>query len=186
MTFDEIKKELEIKLNQKRFAHCMGVAQTGEKLAEIYDANPKKAYLAGVLHDCAKNYTDEKMHEKVKCYGIELDDVLKKSPHLVHAFVGAEEARRIYGIDDSEIYDAIYRHSLGGANMALLTKIIYLSDGIEPSRDYCGVEKIRETALFDIDKAVLMYTDATIEFVIKSGRLLHPSAVETRNFYLDK
>lgn len=186
MTVESIKAELEKRLKPQRYAHSLGVAETARELAKIYGADEDKAYLAGILHDCAKNYTSDELYEKSARYGIVLDEISQKSPPLVHAYVGAEEARRIYGVCDDEVYDAIYRHTTGGANMALLTKIIYLADGIEPHRQYDGVEKIRQTARENIDRAVVMYTDSTITYVIKQGQLLHTGAVDTRNFYLGK
>ena len=184
MTIDEIKCELEKKLNPKRYIHSEAVADTAVKLARIYGADEKKAYLAGILHDCAKCYTDGEMFCLMDKYGIEPDGICRISTGLLHGFVGAEEARRIYGVDDDEIYDAIYYHTIGKPKMPLLTKIIYLADGIEPNRIYEEAEQIRSEAVKNINKAVVMYTDSTVEYVLKRGLLLHPAAVQTRNYYL--
>lgn len=183
---ESVKTELKIRLKPQRYLHCVSVAQTAAALAAKYGANERKAYLAGILHDCAKNHTDSELFSLAAEYGIELDEVCKKSPGLLHAFVGAQEARRIYGVCDLEIYDAIYRHTIGGADMPILSEIIYLADGIEPLRSYEGVDEIRRAARESLHRAVVMYTDATVEYVIKRGLLLHPAAVETRNFYLGK
>lgn len=186
MTLNEIKKRLENTLKPSRFAHSVSVAQTASDLAEIYNADAGKAYLAGILHDCAKNYTNGELFELAKKYNIELDEVCKSSANLLHGFVGAYDAKKVYGINDSEIFDAIYYHTVGKPDMPILTKIIYVSDGIEPLRNYPGVEEIRKCAFENLDKAVVMYTDATIKFVLEKGILLHNASVETRNYYLKK
>ena len=53
-------------------------------------------------------------------------------------------------------------------------------------RNYAGVDEIRMVSQTNLYKALVMYTDATIKYVLKRGFLLHPAAIETRNFYLDK
>lgn len=184
MTIDDIKTELSKKLNHKRYIHSLAVADTAMKLANIYGGDEKKAYLAGILHDCAKCYDNEELFRHIDAYGIMVDDVCKNSPGLLHGFVGAYELKSIYGIEDTQIYDAVYYHTIGKADMPLLTKIIYLADGIEPNRAYDGVEEIRKTAETDINKAVVMYTDCTVKYILNNGMLLHPSAVQTRNYYL--
>lgn len=72
-------------------------------------------------------------------YAIKLDEVTKKQVGLIHAFLGAEIAKDLFGIDDDEIYDAIFYHTVGKPDMSLLTKIIYIADAIEPLRNYDGV-----------------------------------------------
>jgi len=186
MTLREINDKLKSSLKPSRYRHSVSVAKTAERLADIYGADKEKAYLAGLVHDCAKNYPMEELFSMAKEFSLEIDEISKSSWGLVHGYVGAQVAKRDYEIDDSEIYDAIYYHTIGKADMPLLTKIIYLADGIEPLRTYEGVKEIRLVSEKNIDKAVLMYTNATIRHVINRGFLLHPAAVETRNFYIQK
>lgn len=95
-------------------------------------------------------------------------------------------AKREYGIDDEEIYDAIYYHTMGKPDMSLLTKIIYIADGIEENRHYDGVDRIRSLAEEDLDKALILQIDYTIKSVISKGGLLHTNTIDTRNWYLSK
>ena len=50
--------------------------------------------------------------------------------------LGAEIAKREYGIKDEEILNAIRFHTTGRKNMTKLEKLIYLADYIEPNRKY--------------------------------------------------
>lgn len=186
MTLKEINNKLKSTLKPSRYRHSVSVAETAAQLAEIYGVNREKAYLAGLVHDCAKNYSKEELMQLADDFSIKIDDISRESWGLIHGFVGAELAVREYEIDDKEIYDAIYYHTVGKADMPVLTKIIYLADGIEPLRNYDGVNEIRLIGKQNIDKAVVLYTDATIKHVINRGFLLHPAAVETRNFYVQK
>ena len=110
----------------------------------------------------------------------------KKQVGLIHAFLGAEVAKDLFGVDDDEIYDAIFYHTVGKPDMSLLTKIIYLADAIEPLRNYDGVEHLRELAHSDLDKALVYQIDITIKSVLKKGSLLHLNTVDTRNYYLSR
>ena len=55
-----IKEWLENNLSSKRFHHSLGCAETAQKLAKLFNLDENKAYLAGLIHDCAKNFDDEK------------------------------------------------------------------------------------------------------------------------------
>ena len=54
MSIDEILKCLKEDLNPERYEHSLGVAEMARELAERFACDPEKAYVAGLLHDCAK------------------------------------------------------------------------------------------------------------------------------------
>ena len=57
-----IKKKVKKVLDKDRYQHTLGVAYTAASLAMRYGIDIERAYLAGILHDCAKNIpNDEKM-----------------------------------------------------------------------------------------------------------------------------
>lgn len=184
MSTEEITELLKCRLKPKRFQHSLGVAATARSLALRYGADEDKAYLAGILHDCAKCFSEEELSRKIRQYGIQLDEISLRSPQLWHSFVGAHEAREVYGIDDEGIFDAIYYHTIGKANMQKLSAIVYLADAVEPMREYPGVDSLRELANKSLDEAVLAYTEQSIKFVLNKGALLHPNAVSIRNYYI--
>ena len=186
MTINEMTAKLKGSLLEKRYIHSLGVMECAVELAKKYGADQEKAAVAGLLHDCAKNYSKEDMYTLCREYGIELDDVMKNSSGLIHGLLGAEVAKREYGIDDPEIYDAIYYHTVGKPDMSLLTQIIYIADGIEVNRHYDGVDRIRSLAEEDLDKALILQIDYTIKSVISKGGLLHTNTIDTRNWYLSK
>ena len=186
MTINQMTAKLKGSLLEKRFIHSLGVMESAVELAKRYGADEEKAAIAGLLHDCAKNYSKEDMYSLCDEYGIELDEVMMNSSGLIHGLLGAEVAKREYGVDDPEIYDAIYYHTVGKPDMSLLTQIIYIADGIEPNRHYDGVDRIRSLAEEDLDKALILQIDYTIKSVISKGGLLHTNTIDTRNRYLAK
>jgi len=184
MTIDQMREKLKIALTEKRYNHSIGVMQTAVELAHHYGADVHKTAVAALLHDCAKNYSTAEMFELCERFNIKIDETSKASPGLIHGFLGAVIASKYYGVDDPEIYDAIYYHTVGKPDMSLITKIIYIADGIEPGRTYDGVERIRDIVFEDIDKALILQIDYTIHSVINRGALLHTNTIDTRNFYL--
>lgn len=173
-------------LSHERFLHTMGVAKTAKSLASHWGYDPDKAYLTGLLHDCAKDIPFAEAIEDCCKSGATLKDICIKEPGLIHPYHGVIIAERVYGVTDKEILSAIKHHTTGHANMPLLTKIIYLSDSIEPTRTHAGVEIMRVLAYKDLDEAILRTMDATIRHIINKGGLLDKDTVDARNYLIIK
>ncbi len=176
-----IKDKLQAALKPERYRHSLGVCSEAVKLAKRYGADENKAYTAGLLHDCAKGMSiDEQINECHK-RGVELDNIMLKCPAVIHAPLGAAVAADEYGINDSEILEAIRYHTTAKADMTTLDKIIYLADMIEPSRSFDGVELLRKTAYEDLDTAVLEAIRQSIFFNLKKNAVIHPKTLEAWN-----
>lgn len=179
-----MKNKLKGTLSEKRYKHSLGVCDEAVKLAEKYVADTEKAYLAGLLHDCAKGYDTDKQIELCAKYGIELDEITLACKAVIHAPLGAAVAKDKYGIDDEEILEAIRCHTVAKASMSLLDKIIYIADMIEPMRDFPGVEKLRKAAYEDIDKAFIMGLKQSIVFNAEKNKIIHPDTISAWNYML--
>ncbi len=59
--------------------------------------------------------------------------------------------------------------------MTTLEKILYLADYMEPHRDFPGVERLRELAYVDLDAAVALGCEMSIEEMKEKGRPVHPN-----------
>jgi nicotinate-nucleotide adenylyltransferase len=156
-----IKQNLRQALSAERFAHTLSVAGEAKKLGHhhgLSDAALEKLHLAALLHDCAKNYCDERpfaeIDELCRKNGLVLDDFFAQAPWLAHPFVGAIFAKLKYGVCDIEILDAIACHTFGRQNMTTIDKILRIADFIEPMRPPDDARrKARELAYADLDAA---------------------------------
>lgn len=184
MEFDTILKKLKNVLDPNRFNHSVNVMEMAESLAKYYGADINKARLAGILHDCGKNYKGDDARDYVKNMGYEPDEIEMLQPKLLHGIIGENLAKEIYGVTDEEILGAIRWHTTGKAGMNLLEKIIYIADYIEPLRSFEGIENMRKVAFEDLDKCIVYCSESTIDFILKKGVLLHQNTVETRNYSL--
>lgn len=180
----DIQKKLELALKPKRFIHSVNVMSTSVKLAEKYGTDRDAAALAGLLHDCARDFGKEELLDCCKKYCIIPDEILLLQPALLHGKVGAYIARDVYGVDSSEVLEAISSHTMGNPGMDILACIVFLADYIEPARSFPGVDIIRSEAFRDLWKAMLVGIDGTISSVIEKGCLLHPDTVATRNWLI--
>ncbi|SHE65727.1 bis(5'-nucleosyl)-tetraphosphatase (symmetrical) YqeK [Clostridium fallax] len=183
-TLEEIDNYLKENLKENRYKHTLGVIETAKKLAIINNEDEKKAEIAALIHDCAKNFTIEKSLQILKEENIEVDEICKESPQLLHGIVGAIVGEKIFGIKDKGILNAVKYHTTGNINMTTLEKIIYIADYIEPSRDFEGIERLRELTFSDLNKGVLKGLENTIKFVIDCEQLIHPLTIEARNYML--
>lgn len=178
--FDRIEEEVSQRLSSKRFEHSKQVAKTAAELALKWGCDPDQAYLAGLLHDVAREMPLSMQVELLKYEGIDLLPEEEKTSALLHASVSAIVTREDFGIDDPEILEAIVQHTIGGTNMSPLGRILYLADAIEPGRDYRGVEKIRKLAYQDLDQALLAAYDNTIGYLKDHQCWIHPVTLSGR------
>jgi len=176
-----IEDKLQKTLSPERMVHTRGVVEAALELARQYGADLEEARLGALLHDCARELRAEVLLELVQRYGIPLKDEDKVIPDILHGQVGARLAREEYGVTNETVLLAIERHTVGHPSMSLLDKIIFLADMIEPGRVFPGVDKLRELARKDLDKAVLAGFDSTIGYVVARHGYLHPAAIQARN-----
>ena len=116
-------------------------------------------------------------------YHIRLDDLERHALKLLHAKTGAAIARDVFGVDDA-VYWAIYWHTTGHADMTLLEKIIYLADYIEPSRDFPGVEDLRQAVHADLDGGLLKALNDSIQDMRQWGNPVHHNTLDARDYLL--
>ena len=184
MEIKDILIDLQIELDSKRYEHTLSTADMANKLANYLGYDENKAYIAGILHDCAKCLPKEKMFSEVEKYNIKLDKITQNATQLIHAPLGALYAKMKYGVNDESILSAIKYHTTGKVNMSTLDKIIFLADMIEQTRNYDEVDILRKKAFSNFDEALIMGFDSTINHVVSSGGLLHTDTVEARNYLL--
>jgi predicted HD superfamily hydrolase involved in NAD metabolism len=185
-SYEEIDTYLKKNLTESRYRHTLGVVSAAELLAEKNGESKEKAKLAALVHDCAKNMRIDDQFEFLKARSIEIDEITRKSPQILHGLIGSIIAKETMNIEDEEVLSAVRYHTTGKKSMSLLEKIIYIADYIEPNRDYKGVEELRTVTYSDLDKGVLQGFDNTITYVIKLGQLVHPLTIEARNDLLLK
>lgn len=160
----------------KRHAHIRGVEEEAARLTQRWGGDESLARRAGILHDCTKYWPMERHLACCEEYGIPLDTLELRSEKLLHSKTGACMARYVFGQPD-EVYDAIFYHTTGKRDMTTLEKIIYLADYMEPNRDFDGVEKLRALAYENLDAAVALGCQMSVQEMEEKGREVHPNTI---------
>ncbi|WP_449449962.1 bis(5'-nucleosyl)-tetraphosphatase (symmetrical) YqeK [Streptococcus suis] len=185
LTFDRqaLLEKIRVAMKPARFQHVLGVEQAALVLADQYGCDPKKASLAALLHDYAKEVEDQVFLDLIAKYDLD-KDLLNWDNNIWHGVVGAYKIAEDFGLKDEEIFQAIQRHTIGAGQMTLLDKVLYVADYIEPNRDFPGVDEARRIAKESLDKAVAYETAQTISYLAKKGIPIYPKTLETYNGYV--
>lgn len=192
MNTDCIKKTLKESLNEERYNHTLGTADCALKLAKKYGLDEKKAYLAGLLHDCAKCKSNDELLKIIKQELKNIDEGELQNYKTLHAPVGEYFARTMYNIDDSEILNAIRYHTIGRVNMSLFEKIIFLADKIEENtRDEKYSEEIwqildKNKGETGLDMALFRCFSETIKSLVNRELKICKTTIDVYNELLDK
>lgn len=182
---NNIEEKLKEMLPEKRVKHSIGVSNCAVKLSEIYNCDREKAKLAGLIHDCAKYFTNEEIEYNVKKFNIDLDPLEENNRSLSHSIVGSYVIQDKFNIEDADIINAVRYHTTGRENMSLLEKIIYMADLIEDGRNFPLVDELRQLAYSGkLDEALLLSFNNTIKFVMNNNQFIHPRTVTARNYIL--
>lgn len=187
MDIELIKNNIKLVVNEKRYIHTLGVADVAYDLALIHGYDVDKAYLAGILHDCAKNVSNEDLVDICIKNNIAISGIEIKNIQLLHGKVGAHFAKTKYGVDDKDILNSIIYHTTGRPDMSMLEKIIIVADYIEPNRKPLPrINKIREVAFDSLDDALVLIIENVLNYLNETNALVDTITILTYKFYKEK
>ena len=181
-----LEQKLQQVLKPKRYLHTLGVAYLSAALAMCHGISHRDALVAGLLHDCAKNYPEDEMLVRCRNLQIPLSEYEQKIPELLHAAYGAYLAKTEYGITQEDILLAIRNHTLGRPEMTPLEQIVYLADYFEPERTQpttpC-LDEIRKTAFRSLDEATYLVCQNTLRYFEATGKTTDPMTYRVFEYY---
>ena len=185
-TLEYINNWLRENLNKERYEHSCGTAECAKMLAEKFcPEKVEKAYIAGLVHDCAKCLPKEETLEILK--KISLEDGEFDSPKTHHAPAGAVVARKEFKIDDNEILSAIRWHTIGKIGMSDFEKIIFIADKIEERTRPAEIREPIQLALQEDDglnKALLVCYKGTIKSLVNRELRICTQTIDIYNSLL--
>ena len=174
---EELEKAVISLIKPNRVAHVLGCRDTAVALAKRWGADETDAARAGLLHDITKALDGELQLTLCGEYGMALNDFSRQNPKTLHARTGAMVAKRIFG-ENEAVVSAIDSHTTGKAGMNILEKIIYVADYMEPNRNFPGVEALRKAAFENIDRAMEMGLEMTLDLLCKEGKTISRESQE--------
>ena len=171
---DELREWLRGLVSEPRFLHSIGVMETATELARKHGVDAAPLRIAALLHDCAREHTNDVLLSYAGEWGLPVREVDRLSPVLLHGRLAAAIARRELGIDDPAVISAVCWHTAGHPEMSLSDKIFFLADVLEPTRPHGWTTDLYGATLMDIDRGVLMAIDINEEHLVKTGKVIDP------------
>jgi predicted HD superfamily hydrolase involved in NAD metabolism len=174
---DELETKLRERLSPERFRHSKSVAELAHRLAEKAGTDPQNAWIAGLLHDAAKELPPDGRRlllERESPH--ELADY-DKYPALWHALASAILAQKDYNVADPEILSVIRHHPTGHASFGPLGHAVFVADYCEPHQGNPDHEALTKQALCDLRAAARGVIRRKIEYLWETGRSIHPAIV---------
>lgn len=178
------EKELKKSIGLFRYEHSLRVLETAVKLNRIFNVDIEKIETAALFHDCGKIGTPKIILNEIIDKKIMISEEDKKSPEVLHSILGRHLAEHKYGIQDKDVLNAIRYHTTGRPNMSILEKIIFLSDYIEPGREFEGVTKARELAEKNINESIIYAMKSTVNFLKEKKMYIHKDTLDGLNYLL--
>jgi len=171
------EKRLYRPLPPERIRHSRCVAEAARALALRYGADPEKACLAGLLHDCAKYLSFEEQEALCARYGKPFTQHERAAPRVCHAFAGEAYAALELGTADGEVLSAVRWHTTGRAGMTPLEEAVFVADLISADRDYPDVDRVRELAREDLHAASIYILEYIFAKLREQGKPPHPDSL---------
>jgi len=177
---DQIKDTLQSLITNKRYQHSLRVGDVCKSLADHYNYDIDKAYLAGLIHDAAKDldpFTSD----------ISLTDFQKSlyenfTP-VAHAFALSSVVDRCFFNIPEDIIQSAQWHTTGKENMTLLEKIVFVADFIEPERFYFERNVVENLAYQSLDKAVGYIAWFKLNYLVTAREPIYLKLLDCYNFY---
>lgn len=185
---DKILEWLKSNLDEKRYNHSLGTAECAKMLAQKYNIEEDKAYIAGLLHDCAKCFPTEKLLDIINKNIPDVSEEEKASYKTLHAPVSAYISKTEFGVQDNEIISSIRWHTIGQIDMTDFEKIIFLADKIETkTRKPEYREKIAPFVEEDngLNKAIFACYKETIKSLCERNLRICPLTIDIYNKLLN-
>ena len=168
--------------------HIRRVEELAWEMARVHGADPERVRLGAMAHDVARAMHGDELLAQARDMGIPVHPVEEAVPVLLHGPVGAELLRRRDGLNDREVYEAVYWHSTAHKDLGILGKIVFLADKLDPHKKarYPFIERVRDLAATNLDRAVAEFLGCEMVDLIGRSSPVHPASVEARNRLLLK
>ncbi|MDR0915196.1 MAG: bis(5'-nucleosyl)-tetraphosphatase (symmetrical) YqeK [Endomicrobium sp.] len=169
-------------LTYTRLLHSIQVANFAEIIAYNNNVDTSKAYLAGILHDCAKCMSNSQLINFQKTYKFKK---FNKCTNLLHSFVGSIIAKDKLEIQDQDVLNSIKYHTQGRKNMSVCEKIIFVSDYIAHKQNKGEIIKLLTSATHNLNITFFNVLMNKIQYILKKHIYLFPQIVDTWNWYIE-
>lgn len=162
---------------EELFAHSAAAVMRAVDLNSRHNLklNFRKVFEAALLHDNAK--------QRPSLDGLDVPADSVGTP-VLHQFLGAEKAKRDFGVTDEDILGAIRYHTTAKPGMTALEKLIYTADSTSYDREYDPIPELRAATDADFEQGFREVLAFTYRKLKRKGGAVYPLTEEAVKYYL--
>ena len=162
---------------EELFAHSAAAVMRAVDLNSRHNLklNFRKVFKAALLHDNAK--------QRPSLDGLDVPADSVGTP-VLHQFLGAEKAKRDFGVTDGDILGAIRYHTTAKPGMTALEKLIYTADSTSYDREYDPIPELRAATDADFEQGFRKVLAFTYRKLKRKGGAVYPLTEEAVKYYL--
>lgn len=173
-----IRKYAKSALKEKRFEHSVRVAETAAFMCGLFCCDKDIGYLAGLSHDICKNMEDSEILSLASEDGNSISAIEKNKPSLLHGRAAAVLLQKKFSVKNPDVIQAVANHTLGGAGLCPLAKIIYVADKVEPGRPQSTEEYRKKLFSMPLNEMTLFVVQENMEYLKNRQKKIADSSYE--------
>ncbi len=150
-----------------RFAHIERVASLARAIAQANRLDVRRAYLAGILHDIARDLPDGELLRLAPPES----SIDERHPLAVHGRAG-RALLEAWGMYDEIVLEAVEDHTTGPRGGNPVAVAVYVADVSEPGR--AVNDDIRLLAMRDLEAAYRCALSSKVRYLSGRGIEIHP------------
>jgi predicted HD superfamily hydrolase involved in NAD metabolism len=167
----EWQGRVRLMVKSRRYEHILRVAALARQIALANNIDADRAYLAGMLHDIARDLPDS---ELLRLAPPETP-VDRAHPLALHGRSARTLLER-WGYHDPLVLEAVEDHTTGPRSGSPVAACVYVADVSEPGR---GVnQNIRELAMVDLEGALAQAISSKVHYLQARGIPVHPRTLD--------
>ena len=147
--------------------HIQRTRRLGLEISAKYDVDSELVDISILGHDIARNLDDIALIVEAKKLRINIDEIEKKAPILLHGPIAATWiSNNFLNQMDERIIEAIYFHTTGRANMSDVSKVTFLADKLDPEKikRRPSLQEVKSHIDISLDQAILKFIELQINF----------------------
>jgi nicotinate-nucleotide adenylyltransferase len=157
--------------------HSREVARLASELCDRFHADEEKGYIAGMAHDLARELDEAEIVLMAEADGRAVTPWERGRPLILHGRAAASILTKHTGYAEEETLQAIRDHVTGRGSMGPISRIVFVADFLEPTRDFVSPEFRRRTLALSLDEMVLAVLERKLHFVRAASLEIAPDAL---------
>ena len=158
--------------------HLYRTAKLAIEFAKYYEEDVQKCELGALSHDIVKHYDNKDLLNTVLTKNIDCLDFELDNPNVLHGPVASHFI--LDYIEDNVIFESVRWHTSGHHTFNNISKIVFLSDKIEPFKvnNRPELNEVKKLALDNLDKSIIKYFDIQFDYFESRKIPIHPESIK--------